>query len=129
LKIISNVANFRFHGDWLIYLQMAKDGKIAYIPNALNYYRKHEKNHSKSDDYNKYFKIEYYRILNYLFQENTVTDKKKLLLHFVTRYIGFGFLKDNGLGKAGLYRAYRKINPKLARKVLLQLLINKITFK
>ncbi len=129
LKEIPNVIEYRYHGDWLIYIRMAINGKIAYIPQPLNSYREHEKNHSKSEDYNKYSKIEYFRILEYLLQENSVTDKKKLFLYFIQRYIGFGFLKDNGLGKNGIYESYCKINRPLARKVLFQLLINKLKRK
>lgn len=128
-EAVSSAITYRFHGDWLIYLQMAEKGKIAYIPQPLNVYRDHFENHSKSIEYHRKSKVEHFRILDYLLKQAFVTEKKKLTTYFVNRYIGFGFLKEKGLGKNGMYKQYKKINSSLAVKTLFQLLINRIKGK
>lgn len=128
-KVVSSAITYRFHGDWLIYLQMAGNGKIAYIPHPLNVYRDQLKNHSKSEGYNKISKVEHFRILEYLLIQDFISEKKRLVAYFVNQYIGFGFLKEKGLGKYGVYKQYKRINKGLARKVLYQLLINRIKGK
>ncbi len=35
--------SLRFAGDWLFYAMLVRSGKISYLPEALNYYRRHER--------------------------------------------------------------------------------------
>ena len=40
--------SLRFAGDWMVYIKLASEHAIAYIPNRLNYYRDHAANVSKN---------------------------------------------------------------------------------
>lgn len=40
--------SLRFAGDWMVYIKLASEHAIAYIPDRLNYYRDHAANVSKS---------------------------------------------------------------------------------
>ena len=124
--VMDNIDGFRFHGDWMFYICMAQKGQIIYIPEALNHYREHAANHSKAVTGDHFNKPECFRILDYLLKQPFINDKKQLIRHFTKEYIGFGFRKGKPFSSKGLYRLYRKINPVLARKVLLQLIKSKI---
>jgi len=123
---LGNLGGFRFHGDWMFYINMAEKGEIIYFPEALNQYREHDANHSKSRSGNHFNKPECFYILHELLQKEYITDKKELIRHFTKAYIGFGFRKEKPFSATGLYRQYQKINPRLARMVLWQLIKSKI---
>jgi len=42
LDFEDELVNFRFAGDWLFYAMLIRTGKIAYLPEVLNFYRRHE---------------------------------------------------------------------------------------
>lgn len=42
LDFVEEPAGMRFAGDWLFYALQIRDRKIAYVPDVLNYYRRHE---------------------------------------------------------------------------------------
>ncbi len=125
-KALKYLGRFRFHGDWMFYISMAEQGQIIYLPEALNQYREHAGNHSKSMSGEHFNKPECFYILDHLLQQDYITGKKELIRHFIKAYIGFGFRKEKPFSANGLYRQYQKINPGLARKVLLQLLKAKL---
>lgn len=120
------VKNYRYHGDWVLYLHLALKYKIAYTPEVLNTYREHSANHSKSLGFQKESKKEHFRILDFLLQAENVTDKKKLIQYFAKNYCGFGWIKEKPFAADGAYSAYKKINPRLAKKLLLQLFLQKM---
>ncbi len=126
VKAIQTVKDFRYHGDWMLYLQMAISSHIAYLPKPLNNYREHAANHSKSPGFRVLSKVEHFSILNFLMQQDFVMDKKKLIRHFSKEYCGFGFIREKGFSKDGAYPAFKKINPVLARKVLFNLVLHKL---
>jgi glycosyltransferase involved in cell wall biosynthesis len=126
LEAINNMDGFRFHGDWMFYISMAEKGQVVYLPEALNQYREHSANHSKSQSGNHFNKPECFYILQHLLQKDYITDKKELIHHFIKEYIGFGFRKEKPFSANGLYRQYQQINPRLARLVLWQLIKSKI---
>lgn len=41
--IKAELSEMRFAGDWLFYATRAKEGKIAFLPDSLNFYRRHVK--------------------------------------------------------------------------------------
>jgi len=124
--VLKQIDGFRFHGDWMFYICMAGKGQITYLPEPLNKYREHERNHSKSMQGNHFNKPECFRILHYLLQQEYISEKNELIRHFVKEYIGFGFINQSPFSKNGLYRQYQQIDPRLARKVLLQLIKYKL---
>jgi glycosyltransferase involved in cell wall biosynthesis len=42
LDFAEELVNLRFAGDWLFYARQLRTGKIAYLPEALNFHRRHE---------------------------------------------------------------------------------------
>jgi glycosyltransferase involved in cell wall biosynthesis len=126
LETIDQIQQYRYHGDWMLYILLAQKGNIAYTSETLNTYRDHPKNHSKADNYIQNSKKECFAILNYLLQQVNITQKKELINYFTKYYVGFGLIKEKGFAKKGLFRAYRKINKALAFKVLFRLLKNRM---
>lgn len=123
---ISLLNGFLYHGDWMFYIGMAEQGQIIYHPKALNEYREHTGNHSKRTSEDPFNKTECFIILDRLLSKEYITEKKELIRHFTTAYIGFGFMKNRPFSASGLYRQYQSINPALARHVLFLLIKSKI---
>lgn len=46
IKMIEQAKRFKISGDWYIYYNILKNGKIAYCADSLNYFRKHSKSTS-----------------------------------------------------------------------------------
>jgi glycosyltransferase involved in cell wall biosynthesis/tetratricopeptide (TPR) repeat protein/GT2 family glycosyltransferase len=42
-ECLSLIQRFRFVGDWLLYFSVAKEGKVAFVADSLNYHRRHGK--------------------------------------------------------------------------------------
>lgn len=42
-KVTNSLSGMKFMGDWLFFLELARNGKIAYIPDELNSHRRHER--------------------------------------------------------------------------------------
>lgn len=125
-NIVSQLNGFRHHGDWLFYIEMAGQGEVIYHPEPLNKYREHTGNHSKKTNGAPFNKTECFIILDRLLKKEFITDKKKLINHFIKAYIGFGLIRDRPFSAKGLYYQYKTINPALARQVLFQLIQSKI---
>lgn len=125
-ELLPLIVNYRYHGDWILYLQIALRHKIAYLPQALNTYREHAANHSKSPAFQHQSKIEHFRILDFLVQQSTVTNKPELINHFAKNYCGFGWIKEKGFAAGGVFPAFKKINPELARKLLFRMFLHKL---
>lgn len=58
-------AEFKICGDWYLYLQLAGAGQIAYVPDAVAYFRQHERNTSASNFNKPYY---YQERLNILYE-------------------------------------------------------------
>lgn len=43
LDFLDDLFRLRFAGDWLFHAMLAREGKVAYIPDVLNKYRRHER--------------------------------------------------------------------------------------
>ena len=125
LPVIDSILEFRYHGDWLLYLLLSKQGDIAYTPAPLNIYRNHQQNHSKAPGYLFQSKKECFRILHWLVNQNLVNEKQGLIDYFTRTYIGFGLIKEKPFEKNSLFSYYKNINKVLAYKILLKLIKNK----
>jgi glycosyltransferase involved in cell wall biosynthesis len=53
LKDIYFLKNFRYAGDKLFWIKLLESGDVYYLNKPLNYYRTHDANVSKSDDFDK----------------------------------------------------------------------------
>ena len=42
IDFADELVRLKFAGDWLFYAMMMRDGKVAYVPEVLNHYRRHE---------------------------------------------------------------------------------------
>ena len=68
---ISNLDQFVCGGDWYVYLQLMKEGKVAYIRNSLNYHRRHPDSVvcralcSPEDTIKDYYLLHYYLVENF----------------------------------------------------------------
>ena len=122
LETIDNIQQYRYHGDWLLYILLCQKGSIAYTPEILNTYRDHKGNHSKSDDYLHNSKKECFSILSIMLNQEAITQKKELIKYFTDNYIGFGLASEKAFAKKGLFREYCKVNKGLTFNVLSTLL-------
>lgn len=123
---IDKVCDMRFHGDWLMYLLIAPGKKVAYLPEPLNTYREHAKNHSVTDKGLRAFKTEHFKILDHLLKQDYITEKDKLFHYFTRRYTGFGFWSEPAFGKKGIFKEYAAINSGLTWKTVWAILSGKI---
>lgn len=107
---------FRFHGDWFCLLKAASRGNILYSGKTLNQFRMKTDSLLKGDD-KLQSQQEYFMILQWLMEQEFVSDKKELLDYFVLNYCGYGLFADGpGYGKK-LFRRYQSINQQLATQV------------
>jgi len=80
-QTLEKAKSHKMCGDWLIYLECLKNGKIAYRPNAINYFRRHAASQVvKIEGTSEYFK-ERFDVTNYIV-ENNLISKKQLLKSF-----------------------------------------------
>lgn len=78
---LDQAKSYKMCGDWLIYLECLKNGKISYNPNAINLFRRHSASQVvKIEGTEQYFR-ERYEITDYIVENNLVT-KKQLLNSF-----------------------------------------------
>jgi hypothetical protein len=127
-EILLKLETFIYHGDWYCELAVAAKSNVSYSASPLNNFRVHSQSFLRRPN-KLQSKLECFRILEHLYEEDYVTDKKKLVEFFTVQYLGFGFLTDGfRFGKA-LFRTYAQINHSLAKKVWSTLLRQKFTGK
>jgi glycosyltransferase involved in cell wall biosynthesis len=72
-----NITTYKYTGDWLFWVQLIANTKVARIAERLNYFRRHDKNVSfKSNKAGLQFS-EGYKIVKYIFENHTVNFFKK----------------------------------------------------
>jgi hypothetical protein len=123
--IIHKLETFIYHGDWYCELAVATRGRVTYNAEPMNHFRLHAK--SFLGHANKLqSKLECFRILEYLYELEFVTEKEKLVDFFTLQYLGFGFLTDGyNFGKK-LFRSYSAVNKPLSKKVFRSLVRQKL---
>ncbi|MGZ8915241.1 MAG: glycosyltransferase [Methylobacter sp.] len=57
---------YKILGDWFLYAVLCGGGRIAYVPDAVAYFRQHGRNTSVSSFRMKYYYTEHKRIIDYL---------------------------------------------------------------
>ena len=128
LNILNKLETYIYHGDWYCQLAVAFHTNISYSAKPLNTFRMHENSflrHTKASQ----SKLECFRILDYLCNQDSVSSKKNVIDFFTLQYLGFGIMKDGYQYGRNLFASYAAINKPLSRKVLRSLLWQKITGK
>lgn len=87
---------FRFCGDWYLYLHLTEGGLVAYTPHAVNYYRQHGHNTSVS-----------------LHQQPTFYREHGLIADFLQQAYGLGASELQGL-KREMERRYDSCREKVS---------------
>ncbi|MCX3263636.1 glycosyltransferase family 2 protein [Pedobacter agri] len=60
------IEKLKFVGDWYIYIMLIENGKIAYLPNILNYFRQHQTSVTSKLDNSTTHLFESYLILKHI---------------------------------------------------------------
>ncbi|MDB4904555.1 MAG: hypothetical protein JWQ63_3836 [Mucilaginibacter sp.] len=87
-NISKQYTSFRFCGDWLFWIELAKEGSVFVSGKFLNYFRKHEKDVSGKVNATGYNFIEELRLLKILKDDKIITDRqfKNVLANLYHRY-------------------------------------------
>ncbi len=120
LDVAKELNDFRFHGDWYVYIRLALKGKIIYNSSALCQVRMHAQSHLNLKKEIGRRKEEYFKIL-LLLLKNTPLRKKELIQFFASQYLNFSFSQ---LTKVPF--KYLTVNFGIGLKVLWHILIVKI---
>ena len=128
LSMLNKLETFIYHGDWYCQLAATCQTTIYYSAKPLNTFRVHE-NSFLSNSKATQSKLECFRILDFLYKQDFVDDKSKLIEFFTLQYLGFGFMKEGYRYGKILFASYAAINKPLSKKVLRSLIWQKITGK
>jgi len=71
--ILSYAKQFKMCGDWIIYLQVLKNSKLAYDIEATNYFRRHSSSTTHKIEGTPTYFIERYKISQYIFENYHVS--------------------------------------------------------
>lgn len=77
-ETLNEAENFKMCGDWLIYLECLKNGKIAYDINAINYFRRHSASQVKKVEGTSIYFNERSLITGYVFSNFTTTKQLRI---------------------------------------------------
>jgi glycosyltransferase involved in cell wall biosynthesis len=128
LNILNKLETYIYHGDWYCQLAVVSHTNISYSAKALNTFRMHENSFLRHTNALQ-SKLECFRILDYLYKQDSVSSKKKVIDFFTLQYLGFGFMKDGYRYGKNLFASYAAINKPLSQKVFRSLIWQKITGK
>lgn len=111
-EYLTQIENFKYCGDWFLYISILQHCDIHYTYKNLNTFRRTQTSLSIRDRDKSIItkKAELFRILNLLHRIQNVSDKNNLLSWFIKFHIGIGF-KTEGLFKlVNILLNYFKIN-------------------
>lgn len=129
-NIAPSMAVFRYTGDWYFFIHCATLAGVCYSAQPLNHYRQHANSHFFSANRNAaIFKSECFRILMMLYRHPMVKDANHLLKYFAYHHLNFGLIEDGWKKGATFINLYRKLDSRLARKILVNILLIKILRK
>ncbi|MDK9694685.1 MAG: glycosyltransferase, partial [Sulfurimonas sp.] len=77
-ETLNEAQNFKMCGDWLIYLECLKNGKIAYDIDATNYFRRHSASQVKKVEGTDVYFNERRLITEYVFSNFTTTKQLRM---------------------------------------------------
>lgn len=128
LPLLQKLETFIYHGDWYCQLAVAMRTSICYSSEPLNTFRLHENSLLRSSPGQQH-KLECFRILDFLYKNEMVLDKKELVNFFTLQYLGFGLFSHGYQYGRNLFAAYAAIDRSLSKKVFRSLVWQKLTGK
>jgi len=100
-SIADEMTNFKIAGDWLFYVWLLTQGKIAYLSQSLNSHRRHDKGITKSEDkelhFNEVVSMQAYIMKNFEVSME-VRDKVYSYREYLANYFG---LRSKSYAPAG----------------------------
>ena len=127
--ILKGAGSFQYFADWYLYIKLCFETNICYTPKTLNTYRVHPKSLLNASTSLTISKKEYFEILRLLYHNDKVTERKKLVAHFVFNYLSFG-LKEDGLDKGFcIIKNYFRSDKRLAFRVVGELVLIKLFYR
>jgi len=107
-KISRNFLNYRFCGDWLFWVELAKLGNVHICGKTLNYFRKHDKDLSTHAYGTGLYLLELMSVLNAISNQNLIDSKAYnfgFKHHYRTYWIEYKNIDSNLLSQIqALYR-------------------------
>lgn len=111
-SVSAEYRNYKFAGDWLLWIQIAMQGDVVIIAPQYNYFRKHAVNVSGRAYREGLGYYEFFKILGNFVNDNILDDyqRKKMLLHKF-----YQLLNDKEIEKVYKNDLYNKFRVKLGR--------------
>jgi glycosyltransferase involved in cell wall biosynthesis len=125
-KIGEKLEVFKYYGDWYSYLQLCMVADIYYCNKPLNTYRKHSKSLLNASTSSLTSRKEYFMILQLLYYNDHVTDKKQLIDHFCYHYLTPGLLSHSLSNSFQIMKTFFRLDKNLARKIIPRLALTKL---
>lgn len=114
-----NLSDFKFAGDWAVYIDISKKSNIYYLNEQLSFYREHHLNASKSGAKDNQLLIEFYRNISSCYN---FFKEKRINKNYVYK-ITFQLLPSLLLAKnkVEIFKIFKKINHELLYKLILNI--------
>lgn len=77
-KIDWSITNYRGCGDWILWIEIASSGNVAYCHTPLNFFRIHSSNTTKQQAFNGQNEIEGANVYKYMIKKNYIGYKDEL---------------------------------------------------
>lgn len=119
------IMGFRYYGDWAFVLDICSRSSVCYNHRALNNYRLHAASYLNSETSLLLSRQEYFRILQWLCRQASITGKGKLIGHFAYHYLAFGLMKDGLRRGWEIIGYYLRQDSGLAVRVIIRLVLIK----
>ncbi|MNL16705.1 hypothetical protein D3C87_1377570 [compost metagenome] len=75
-NIPKDFVNYKFCGDWLFWIELAKLGKVHISGRLLNYFRKHDNDVSGKAYQSGLVYIENLKVINGMYEKNLIGDRE-----------------------------------------------------
>ncbi len=124
--ILQILESYIYHGDWFCELALACRAPVIYHSKPMNHFRIHPASFLANTN-KLQSKLECFRILEFLYEQKFVTEKKKLVDFFTLQWLGYGVFSDGYSFGRNLFRSYAAINKGLSKKVFRSLLRQKFS--
>src|SRR5689334_4653247 len=125
-KAVDKLQAFTYYGDWYCYFRLCLEADIYYCNKPLNMYRKHSKSFLNAPTSSLISRREYFMILQLLYYNDHVTNKKQVIDHFCFHYLTLGLFSHSLANSFQILKTYFQIDNRLARKVVPKLLLMKL---
>jgi glycosyltransferase involved in cell wall biosynthesis len=118
--------DFKYYGDWYLYLQLCMVTDIYYCNKPLNFYRNHPKSLLNAPTSSLIGRREYFMILQSLYYSDEVIHKRNLLDHFCFHYLNLGLFSHSLTNSFQIIKTYFRLDQDLAFKVIPRLVLMKL---